>query len=73
MPALGVIVMLPSLPPLQVTGVLLLIARVGAFTLVMVTVFLTRQPLASTTVTLYVPTPNPVAVWVVCAGLVFHV
>jgi len=31
-----------------------------------------EHPLASVTVTVYVPAVNPVAVWVVCAGAVFH-
>ena len=38
----------------------------------MVTVAVCIQPLASVTVTVYVPALSPVAVGVVCTGVVFH-
>jgi hypothetical protein len=56
----------------QVTFVEPVMLTTGLPAFVMLTDAVRIQPFASVTVTTYVPVPRPVAVAVVCAGLVFH-
>jgi len=70
-PPEGVITTDPFDPPLQDTLVIAVVAVIGV-AWVMVTVAVVVQPLASVTVTVYDPATRPVAVAVVCTGVVFQ-
>jgi hypothetical protein len=62
----------PLLPPKQSTFTEAVILAVGEPALGTFTVAVAVQPFASVTVTTYDPAASPVAVAVVCTGLVFH-
>jgi hypothetical protein len=64
-------VAVPVEVPKHVTLVWLVVV-VNAVGWVMVTPTIAVQPLLSVTVTMYEPAERPVAVTVVCTGIVFH-
>src|SRR5439155_665168 len=72
-PPLTLAVALPLLPPKQSTLTCALMLALNAVSgCVMVALAVAVQPLASLTVTMYVPAPRLVAVEPFCTGLVFH-
>jgi hypothetical protein len=62
---------IPSVKP-QVAGTVLLLANIGVGSII-VTLSVTKHPLASVTVTLNIPEHKPVAVLFVCASGSSHV
>src|SRR5207247_1704738 len=72
-PPLALAVALPLVPPKQSTLTCALMLEIDAVSgCVMVALAVAVQPLASLTVTMYVPAPRLVAVEPFCTGLVFH-